>query len=267
MPRRVTILILAATLLAALAAPAGAVVLNLEPTDDANAAPYHSLSVTVRNDSSAVIDGLQFQMKEGGPTFVQPVLIPAGQSETFTVALPALSPQQTYRVRTSTGKDSAAQETWATVSLPPGSVRAQDLVDPRLYADFEGVFAGWSGEFVREIFVGAVLLCLLLAATLLLRRPAVRIGAAVLIAAAAAIAAAAYVDRQPALLEKTIADANSPTVILVAARRTSSWRHRDGRLIPIYPDEQSLATDKTLIEGPLLDTTVTPQHIRLFVVR
>ncbi len=260
---RITNLTFAAVLLASL--PAGAAI-DLQPLDDANATPYHAIRVTVRNDFTGVIDALQFRMKEGGPTFRQPVLIPAGAAETFTIALPALSPQQTYQVLAPTVNSREIQDAWISVSLPPESIHAADVVNPSLYADFEGAFAGFGPDFLGQVFLSAVVLCVLLAATLLIRRPALRVVAALLIAAAATAAFAALAARQPTLLEKTIADANSPTIILVAARRSTAWRHT-GRLLPIYANAASLATDNTVIEGPLLRTDVAPDSIRLFIVR
>ncbi len=255
--RRLVILIV----LAMTGAESMGVEVKLDLVDDANASPYHYIHYTIRNDAArGSISSIMFRMAEGGPAFVVPAFVPAGESFEGVMALPALSPQQAYDVVFAGGS------VRLPVAIPPQRVRPQDTVNAGLYADFEGAALAWPPAGVRELFLAAVLLCVVLAATTLVRRPAVRIAAALAVALAAAGAALLYLESQPLVQERLVADANGQEMLVLATRRTGHWSYHEAPLIPLYADAAQLAADRTLIDAGAVNTELTPDRVRLFRV-
>ena len=241
--------------------------------------PYRSAELAVRNPGNRMITAVCLRWRHGGPEIVVPTAVAPGSRQVLKVNLPAASPLQAYRVQLR-GDDSSAEsvlgELDLTITWPVEDVADRAFVDPGAYRPYLDAFPGWRESLRRNVFLGAVLACLAVAATLFVRPPAIRlIALAAVILAAATASAWAFtnadpgvelVEAQPPLPVREASEGDR--LLVVACRRTVDWTHPNPRLAPVYYSREEMAEDTMVVDARNgVSVRLHPGRIRLFRFR
>jgi hypothetical protein len=280
---------LAAGRVAAVEPPAGPpadVTVSLEPAPSQRAAmPYAAAVLTVENAADVggpLIEAVAVRPADGGPTLVRRAEVAPQARQTLTVELPVVSVRQEYDVRLLAGAEPgspAVAERRAVVNWPAALFAEpyMPLIDARPYRAWEGrrSLPHWPQGLLRSVFVAAVLFCVALSATLLIRRPGLRAACVLLLAGAAAVAAVAALPLAAAGDVPVVADfaycppaATRPArqdLLALTCRRTARWRRVEAGLVPIYDSRQQMAADTMVVEeGGVVSVRLRPDDVRLF---
>ncbi len=256
----------------------GQVEVELRPAADqpTRAVAYRDAQITVDNTAGQVkeiIAGVSLRWRLGGPRIVHPITVAPGGSASAAVKLPAAAVRQTFEVNLLSAAETGGKllaKTEADINWigPDGEfVEPYEFVNPAAYHRAEARPVSWGGDTLRLVFAASAIFCIAAAATLFVRRSAVRITALVVVVAAAAIILFYTVGRQETLSTKRISDEDG-TLYVVSALRTGKWRRSAGGrayLIPIYLNKNMMANDNTVIRpGEEISTTIRAGRVRIF---
>jgi hypothetical protein len=258
-------LIALAVLFCAADAP-GAVAATLRAIDvqDDTLLPYRTAAMEIDNDTDGVIRAVALRWDQGGPTIVQPAAVAPRSEQTVTVALPAVSGQQTFRVRFLPSDDPAA--------MPIDAIDARihwktDLLTTELFAVPPNCRAladtppTWPPELLRGIFLASIVGASALAGVLFLHRGAVRVVALVaLVGVGAAIAATLHTQE---VIATTIAAEGQ--VLAIGCRRSTSWSTDETAVAPLYLDKLQWQQDTAVVRpGWGITVNLAPGEVRFF---
>ena len=239
---------LAASLLAAGAALAD-VAVTLEADDKAGAArPFCAGRVTI--DPNDIADCLSVRAmwlrpERGGPAIILPVAVTPGTSTQLSVALPATSIEQTYRIQLLEADDPEAAvvaESRASITWPVEDVRPEAFLDPDTYRKWEFALPAWQAGTIRNVFLAAVLIVLVTAGVLLLPWGALRALALGLIVVVGSCSMWAILHNADLVVERTDGD-----ITVLACRRTTVWHSNDANWCPLYYDAGQMEHQTVLI--------------------
>lgn len=272
----IRVLVVTAVLCSSAAASDEATV-SLEPAreQDRTALPYRLAELTVRNaggETASVIRAVQIRESQGGPTFVVAVTVPPDSTRTVRVKLPAVSLQQTYRVRllTEMRADSpAVSEFELPLTWDVELVNTEEWIDAEAYAPWEGDLPSWSPTVKRNVFLTAVLISLAMAAALFVP-PTWRTAALILVAAAGCYAATLPLRSVDVVVERRLTlphprqRQQDQTLWALTSRRTTPWTREGIELTPIYRHRGEMLSDDTVIgPGDRIRLSLRPADLRL----
>lgn len=254
--------VLRGVVLAVLAGPAmaGEFSATLKPAADATG-PWARASLSLQiAEGTGDIRRVALQPISGGPTVVYPVTLAPGRATTLEVSLPAISVEQTYRVRLLGQNDSAGPTAEAPVAWPVGQLCRKQLLQPDRCLGYEADLPAWPGRTRRAIFLAGVIFCVLLAGATLIRRARLRVLLVVLILLAG-----------PMLLWPWAETASTEILTqegglrVFAVRRTRKVTVPPG-LLPIYADPGQFQRDTLRLVNRQGGTVrIRPDRPRLFV--
>ena len=265
-------LILAAATAACLAAPAaGEFTASLAPAP-AQDAPWPFQPAKLRMhyappSDAADVRGVSLRNAAGGATMVFPAAMSAGGDYILPLALPAVSPQQTYEVRLIGADGEAAESVRTALAWPVAMLTTDAWIDPDAYEPFAGEAPAWPREVRRAALLTGVLFVLAMAATLLLGRASV--ASAGIVLAAGCVAATLTLRAAPPLEVDRIdlpAPSGGPqTLWAVGARRSSVWRLQGPPPLPVYRSREEMRRDRSVIDfGSGLTAPLRAGELRLF---
>ena len=253
----------------------GQITVHLSPSTEADpgAAPYSTADLTV--DATAapgdqVVRAVCLQDVDGGPRLVYSLTAPAGSKQTITVALPAVSQQQRYRVDLLAADaypaPVLASLTAAVTWSPAQTDSAEAFFDSDCYEPWLEDPPTWPADLRRNVFVALVLTCLAAAGAGMIRSPAIRIAALIVIAAACTAGVAAYLSAQPVILEQTARDGD---LIVLRCLRQTHWHSQREDLVPVYFDKRHMRRDNLVIHSGRglrvrLSPTQDAHRVRIF---
>ena len=256
------------TLLLALASARGEVEMRLLPVADANApgglAPARLVLADPNGDLPAVASVAVIRLEGGGPILLFDVTVaPGTKQQAIDVVLPAVSPQQTYRVGLLAGEGGGGVLAQATVSVAwPVELAARarrEMIDFRVYEEYQEQLPRWPPALRRTVLVAAVLGAVLLAATLFVGRPARRLAAVLVLAAAMAAGAVWAVGGI-----ETVRRRDYGSLVVLGARRTTTVT-LNGAFAPVYRSQTQMDGDDIVLRpGKRLRVTVLPEQVRIF---
>jgi len=255
----------------------GPVRISLErgETRDDSELPYRRGNLTVQYDSIAseagskhdVIRCITVRSARGGPTMLFYVTIPTGSPpRKLSIVLPALSAEDSYNVRLLAGEtaDTAVIAKFdLSLDWPAGWVTAQGFLDPEAYDAGDYLPPVWSNRTLQSVFVIAAVACVLLAASLLIRRATWRLFAATatVIAAAAGLWLAASFE--PTILRQRLGEDGS--LLLVSCLRDARCEIPEPHTVPLYYDLDHMALDDAVIRtSERLTVRLKSGEVRLF---
>ena len=259
------------------AAASGEATVSLEAAreQDRTALPYRLAELTVRNaggETASVIRAVQIRESQGGPTFVVAVTAPPDSTRAVRVKLPAVSLEQTYRIRllTEVRADSPAiGEFELPLTWDVELVNTEEWIDAEAYAPWEGDLPSWSPTVKRNVFLTAVLISLAMAAAMFVP-PTWRTATLILVAAAGCYAATLPLRSVDVVVERRLV-AFAPgereadqTLWALTSRRTTPWTSEGIRLTPIYRHRREMLSDDTIIgPGGRIRLSLHPADLRL----
>lgn len=230
--------------------------------------PYRTAELSITNGGDIAIRSIQLRESAGGPQIVLRTTIPPGSQQTCLIPLPATSVQQNYAVSLldAAGRPvSMSPLPGCAITWPAESVNTDTLIDPGLHAEWWDELPCWPARLVRTTFLAAVLACLALAATLVLRRPALRIGAVLLVLVAASTGMWQLLSRQQTVIVTEDPDRG---IVVVQCRRSGPWTAPGQRLAPVYDRAEQMARDRTTLilggDDPGVHALLRPDDVRLF---
>ena len=247
------------------------VTLTLTPQDKARPgdSPWQTARLTIRNDTDRLIRAVSLRWEAGGPVLLLPVPVAPGTTyDGLPIALPALSQHQRYTVRLLQADrlDAAAvAEQAAEITWDPRQVEqtADVVFDPMACADWSEALPRWPGPLLRLLFGLAVLGSVLAGATMLVRRPGLRIAMAAAAVCGTAAAVGLVAARHEALLVRYAGQPEGSLVVLTC-RRTSTWT-APGDWVPVYRNAAQMASDTTVLSATHgAKVTISPRQVRLF---
>ena len=267
MSTRITACMIA--LLAGTAAAGSGVSITLSPADeqDSDHVPYRTAELAIDNPTDATVHSVSLRESRGGAHVQIQLTVPPKSARTVRIALPAASVRQDYTAAvvasegTSMGK---IADVACTIEWPVEVVDPQVLIDPALYRPWEEELPAWSARVVRTTFLVAVLACLALAATLIVRRPVLRAGAVLVILAAASAGVWVFLDAQETVV---IREDENAGVLAVRCRRSAEWVRLDGRLAPVYTSAAHMEADQSVLlpgDSPGAFVWIRPDQVLLF---
>ena len=252
---------LAASAAGAQTMPAGEgpvrVSLERSETRDDSELPYRRANLTIQYDSSVrgadnthdVIRCITVRSARGGPTMLFRVTIPTGAPPLkLSVVLPPLSAEESYNVRLLAGETAEAAviaEFDLSLDWPAGWVTAEAFLDPDAYDAGDYLPPVWSNRTLQSVFVVAAVACVLLAATLLMRRAAWRLfgaSAAVIATAAGLWFAASF---EPTIVRRELGD--DGRLLLVSCLRDAHCEIPEPHIAPLYYNLEEMARDEAVI--------------------
>jgi len=231
--------------------------LERSETLDDSELPYRRGNLTVRYDSPPpgadnkhdVIRSVTIRSARGGPTMLFGVTIPTGSPpRKFSVLLPALSAEESYNVRLlagETAESAVIAEFDLSLDWPAEWVTAEAFLDPDAYDAGDYLPPVWSNRTLQSVFVIAAVACVLLAATLLVRRSTWRMFAATatVIAAAAGLWFAASFE--PTIVRQGLGD--DGRLLLVSCLREAHCEILEPHTVPLYYNLEEMARDEAVI--------------------
>ena len=255
--------------------------------DDERVWPYRAAELTVKNESDRIVRAVALRWVGGGPTMIYPATIPPQSGQTIPVSLPAVAVEQWYDVRLlaedSPDADVVAEfEAPITWPLRPPEPPVDDdfdraFIDPYACEQYAFDVPQWSNRARANVLIAAALAALAMAATLFVRRRAVRL---VLLAATIAAATAAIHEAvlpRDVVVQRVLSQGSDlpiyaagpgDSLYVVAARRTSHWTHPDARLAPIYYNRLDMAEDTMVVHADRgISVPLRPGLVRLFRLR
>ena len=248
-------------------APATASLSPAEPPDPADH-PYRTAELSVTNRGDVTIRSIRLRESAGGPEIVLRTTIPPGSEQMCRAALPASSIQQSYAVSL---LDAAGRPIGTSplpecaITWPAESVNTDTLIDAGLYAEWWDELPRWPTRLVRTTFLAAVLACLALAATRVLRRPALRVGAVAVVLLAASAGMWQFLSRQQTVI---VTEEPDRGIVVVQCRRSGPWTAPGRRLAPVYDRVEQMARDRTTLvfggDDPGVHTVLRPDEVRVF---
>ena len=265
--KRLGVIMTAVLLAAPVAAGETTVSLRAAETQDPADLPFRSASLTIVNKSPEVICSVRLRERVGGPTFIYFVTIAPKTRQLVSVALPAVTSQQSYTISLLAGEraDSPVVSAFErSINWPVPAVEASKAAfyAPQEYNRYEFESASWPTSFRRNVFLAAVLCCAALAGVLFIRPPLLRGLAIVLVISGAAAAMTVLVLSEPILVTPAVKDSS---LIVVTCRRTTDWTTYDANLMPIYRNREHMAGDATVIyPGRSVKVSLSPGEVRLF---
>ena len=227
---------------------------------------YRTAQLSVTNGTAQVAQAVSVRDVRGGVTVLCLATLPPGASATLVLSVPATSTRQSYRVRLLASPEADATvlfEARQELTWPGDVVEATmaALVDPQAYDRLAPLAPAWPAEVRRNVLVLAALGALLLVATMFLPRQSLRLSALLVLTVAACLAAGAALNNLDLLLVH-----EAGPITAVAARRTTTWTISRAGRVPLYAVKSQLTADTTIL-GPddMLQTTIHPDAMRLFV--
>ncbi|MCP4375647.1 MAG: hypothetical protein GY794_05670 [bacterium] len=231
-------------------------------TRDDSELPYRQASLTVQYDSPAdgnsrhkVIRGITIRSARGGPTMLFRVTIaPGSPARDISVILPVLSLEESYKVRLLSqwsDRGDVIGEFDLSLDWPAGWVTSDAFLDPEAYDDGEYLPPVWSNRTLRNVFVVAVISCVVLGAMLLVRSAVwTAVGATVtVIAAAAGLWFTASFE--PIIVRRQVGDDGEH--LLVSCLREARCEILPPHTVPLYHNMDEMSRDEAVIytEGKL----------------
>jgi hypothetical protein len=246
--------------------------LHREESPDGSEFPYRRANLTVQYDSTGsqkpdVIRCITIRSTRGGPTMLFNITIPPqAPARNISVSLPAMSAEDSYTVRLLAGKTAISPlvaEFNLTIDWPAEMVTAQAFLDPEAYDDGDYLPPVWSNRTLQNVFAAATLACVLLGASILIRRPAWRIAIAcvTVIAAGAGLWLAASLE--PTVVRQTLGD--DERLLLVSCLRDTRFEIPEPHSVPLYYNMDEMSQDEGVIHmsGKLL-VSLKSGEVRLF---
>ena len=161
----------------------------------------------------------------------------------------------------------------ATITWPIEQVTRDELIAPTDYARYGRSQPRWSAPLRRNIMLAAALGAIAAAATLFLRRRAIRLAAVLGVIVVTSGVGAWVLAGQDVLVEGGpiteapvgAAASGERFLYVVSARRTCRWTHPDAKLAPVYEDDSHMeAETMTLHPHHGAAVEIAPGQARLF---
>jgi len=249
--------------------------LERSETQDDSELPYRRANLTVQYDSPTpdadnkydVIRGIAIRSARGGPTMLFGVTIPTGSPpRTLSVVLPALSAEDSYNVRLLAG-ETAESAVIAGFDLPldwpAGWVTAEAFLDPEAYDTGEHLPPVWSNRTRQSVFVITAVACVLLAATLLVRRAEWRVFAATVTVIAAGAGLWFAASFESIIVRRELGD--DGRLLLVSCLRDVECEILAPHTVPLYYNLEEMAGDEAVIHtSEKLTVRLRSGQVRLF---
>lgn len=244
----------------ATAAPAGELVVSLDPGPGGPAEDFQPATLTIHNLADTTIRSLSIQWQLGGPTMAHTVAIPPDGTHGLTVRLPAMTRYQRFDIEASTEADGllAAE---AEIAWPVDWVDPAVWINSRAYEPYQDRPAGWSGSMRRAVWWSGLLGCVLLVAAAVMpwRQWRLALAAAVIVMALAVVCwIAADTD---VVTESVDPDGDE---LLLLSRRRAGWTSPRTDLVPIYATRSQMMEDDLRYGDDGVSMTLQPGRARLF---
>jgi len=247
-------------------------------TEDDTELPYRRVNLTVQYDSpdpSAgdkydVIRCITIRSVRGGPTMLFNVTIPPGApAARINMVLPALSAEDSYDVRLLAG-NSAETAVIAqfnlTLDWPAELVTAQGFLDPDAYDAGDYLPPVWSNRMLGLVFMISAIVCVMLAASLLVRPTGWRLFTATVTAIVAGSGLWMTVISESTILRRRVGDDNR--LLLVSCLRDDHCEILEPYTTPLYYNLDEMTRDDAVIRTPeKLIVRLKSGEVRLFARR
>ena len=215
-----------------------------------------------------MVRAVSLRRAAGGPTLLHAASVAPKTTQTLDVLLPAVSVQQTYRVRLLAGEGPATsvlREMHVPVTFPDLDAveRAREtLVDAAAYEDRQEERPRWPTWLLRNVYLAAVLIAVGLGGVLFIRPGALRVLAAVAVAAGGTFAMWHVLSGVDVVLAR-----RSGPLVALTCRRTTSWSRPARGVGPVYWSQGQMDRDDMVFEpGHRLTLTLRPDDVRVFRV-
>ncbi|MDY7009709.1 MAG: hypothetical protein SVV80_03020 [Planctomycetota bacterium] len=239
-----------------------------------SAGPYRRAELEVTNSSETTAETVLLKSTGIGLTVRYDLTVPPGATGRRIVFLPAISPAQEYAVTAQDASGQVVARTSASITWPAELVTADAFIDDafRAWTDEPARWSArtrWNYLLVLAMFVTAV------AATLLIRRPMLRVVFVIIIAAGTTslivfvyIPAGAVVQehRYNLRLHDGVGGIELDSFAILSARKTMEWSRKVSPLpYPVWPDRHAADGDNTMV-NPVAGTihlTLRPGLVRI----
>ncbi len=237
--------------------------------------PYRRAELTFTNSAATATETVLLKPAGVGLTVRYDLTVPPGATGRQIVFLPAISPAQEYALTALDASGEVIARTSASITWPVELVTADAFIEDafRSWTDDPARWTAksrWNYLLVLAMFVVAA------AATLLIRRPMLRIGA-VVVFAAVVTALIVYVFIPPGhetvqvhryflTLHGGVSGFQRDSFAVLSARRTTEWSRKISRWsYPVYPDRAAAANDETLVKPTtgVIHLTLHPGLVRI----
>ncbi len=219
--------------------------------------PYRRAELTVTNSAATATETVLLKPSGVGLTVRYKLTVPPGATGRQIVFLPAISPAQEYALTALDASGEVLGQTSASITWPAELVTADAFIEDafKAWTDEPACWSAktrWNYLLVLAMFVTAA------AATLLIRRPILRVGAVVVITAAVAalivfvfIPAGAVVreQRYHLRLHDGAGGLKLDSFAVLSARRTTEWSRKISPLpYPVWPDRAAAAAAAAVVD-------------------
>ena len=151
--------------------------LSIASEQDARAFPYRSAILKIQNNTSKEFSTVRIRWKQGGPTFIYPVVILPNAETPLSVSLPAVSLAANYDI-TLTARDTHGAKVLETltarINWPMDMLTTNEFINPTIYEKYGGTLPSWPGELKLKIFLSIAAGVIVFVAILLIPRPVIR---------------------------------------------------------------------------------------------
>ena len=237
--------------------------------------PYRRAELTVTNSSATVAETVLLKPSGVGMTVRYKLAVPPGAAGRQIVFLPAISPTQEYALTALDASGEVIARTSASITWPAELVTTDAFIEDafRAWTDEPARWSAktrWNYILILAMFVTAA------AATLLIRRPLLRIAAVVVIAGAVtAMIVFVFIPAGPETVRVhryflTLHDGaggmKPDSFAVLTARRTTEWSRRISHWsYPVYPDRAAAANDETIVKPAtgVMRLTLHPCQVRI----
>ena len=213
-------------------------------------------------DFAAGTRAVRFRDALGGPTWIIPVM-PATTGGLYAeLALPALRSHQDYVVETLAAPtaDAPALDTFTlSIIWPTSQVNATEFINPAFAAPFDVRQPTWSTRTKLTLLLGALIVTIVAAGLLWVRRPLFRLAALLVLVGSATYGAVSYLARQPAVI---VRPASQSDATVLTARRSDVY-HLDKPCMPIYLNVSGWIEDRSVISPDGIDVPISPGEVKL----
>ncbi len=242
---------------------------------DAAGGPYRRAELTVTNSAAAPVETVLLKPVGIGLTVRYKLTVPPGSDGKQVVFLPAISPAQEYALTALDASGEVVGLASASITWPAELVTDDAFIDDafRAWTDDPARWPAkkrWNYLLVLAMFVTAA------AATLLIRRTLLRVGAVVILAATVtAMIVYVFIPAGPETvqvhryfltLHDSVSRIDDDSFAVISAKRTTQWSHAAYPLShPVYPDHEAAAQDDTVVEPPdgAIYLTLNPGQVRV----
>ncbi len=248
--------------------------LEVSSRQDVPGGPYRRAELTVANSSALVVETVLLKPAGVGLTVRYDLAVPPGAVGKQTVFLPAISPTQEYTLTALDASGGVVGQASASITWSAELVTADAFIDDA-FRPWTDEPARWSAKRRWHYLLVLALFVTAAAATLLIRRPLLRVGAVVAIAGATTAmlvfiyiptGAVVRVHRYNLRLHDGAGGFESDSFSVLSARRTTEWSRKVSPLpYPVWPDRAAGAGDEVVVDpaAGTIRLTLRPGLVRI----